>query len=141
MGIFIAGIILGSTLLYQGGQRWLRIRYLRTHGVKTRARVIENHRILETEDIEKLDDDVFKTTYSPILEFETLTGEKHIVTDLDNTKSSKHRIGKEYQIIYNPEDKNEFELETEYRYTVSGILMALGLCSFLGAIYYYLYYV
>ena len=140
MEILISGIIFGSILLYQGVQRFLKIRNLKTHGVKTTARVIENHRILETEYINKIDDDVFETNYCPILEFVTSTGEKCIVTDFDNTKTSKHKLGKEYQIIYDPEDKREFELNIEYRHMISLILITLGIIFYVGAMYYYYNY-
>lgn len=48
------------------------------------------------EDIDKMDEDVFKIIYSFILEFEILMGEKYIVIDFDNMKLSKYKIGKEY---------------------------------------------
>lgn len=69
---------------------------MRVYGIKIRVCVIENYWILEMEDIDKMDEDVFKIIYSFILEFEILMGEKYIVIDFDNMKLSKYKIGKEY---------------------------------------------
>jgi len=68
-----------------------------------------------------------KLLHNPIPKCVTLTGEKHIVTNFDNTRPTKHKVGKEYQIIYNPTDKREFKVYIAFRCTVSLLLILLGI--------------
>jgi hypothetical protein len=122
--------IIGVGLLVGGGLAWLQARRF----VETAQRVVGE--VVEYNEHDSTDDGNTTHMYTPVIRFAAANGK---LVEKASEISSSHReykLGQRVKVLYNPENPEEFKLDTVAQlYFTPGILAFLGIVfTIVGAI-------
>jgi len=127
MLIFITGL-----LLFFFGAKFLFYTYkFKKNAVRTSGTVIE---------VKTATGRTTSITYSPVLEFATPDGEKHIY-DVSRFNYTKYKVGDQIEIVYSKEDPKQVKVNNFYNIFVPPIVVLLlgTLCIAVALVIYFKY--
>lgn len=125
--LFIAGILLllfGAFFLFYALQ-------FKKNAIKTLGTVIE---------VKTSTGRTTSITYSPVLEFTTLDGEKHIY-DVSRFNYTKYKVGDKIEIVYSKKDPTDVNVDKFYNIFIPPIvLISLSILCLITALVIYFKY-
>ena len=136
--LFLVGIVIGVILIYQNGSALNDLLYLKRHGKRTVAEVIENKEIFENNYSNDDHDDPLKPQFIPILKFQDDSGNKHLFQDFKSKSFEKQKIGKRKEVIYDPADPSFSIVDDENRSSLLILGIIIGVTLFLVSSYFFI---
>ncbi len=129
--VAISILIIGLLLLFFGAKFLFYTFQVKKNAIKTIGTVIE---------VKTSTGRTTSITYSPVIEFATLDGEKHIY-DVSRFNYTKYKVGDKINIVYSKKDPADVSVDKFYNIFIPPlVVMSLSILCLISALVIYFKY-